>query len=127
MMVPSTASNAIPRGLGALGDSTCWSLGDHTYKVDCSGGKTNGQLIDCACFSNLTNSTCWNMCTPSVVAPGAGTAPSDPGGADSGGSSDDPPLASGNTSGGFFNLTGSAVSLAVVGAVGLGLYLALRR
>jgi hypothetical protein len=125
-MVPSTAPNAIPRGLAGLGDSSCWSLGDHTYKVDCSGGATNGQLIDCACFSNLANSTCWNMCTPSVVAPSGG-APADTSGADSGGTSDAPPLASGNTSGGFFNLTGSAVSLAVIGAVGLGLYLALRR
>jgi hypothetical protein len=68
------------RGLGA------------TYKIDCSGGATNGQTIDCDSFSNFFNSSCWNLCNPETLAPGT-VAPVG-GASDVGGATTPPPLVS---------------------------------
>ena len=66
------------RGLGA------------TYKIDCSGGATNGQTIDCDSWSNFFNSTCWNLCNPETLAPG--TTPPVGGAGGPGGATPPPPL-----------------------------------
>lgn len=70
MMIPATAANEIPTGLGALGVD---------YRIDCSGGSTNGQTIDCDSWGNFFNETCWGWCSADVIAAG-GTAPSGSGG-----------------------------------------------
>jgi hypothetical protein len=56
-------------GLGALR-----ALGTD-YRIDCSGGSTNGQTIDCDLWSNIFNSTCWGMCSAQVLATGEGAPP----------------------------------------------------
>lgn len=81
-------------GLGASVNpfsSSCWGIGTD-MRLDCSGGATNGQLIDCGCFTNMMNITClgFGTCTEAVTPPATG------GGAQSGGSDQTPATAPGN-------------------------------
>lgn len=38
------------------------------YRIDCSGGSTNGQTIDCDSWGNFFNETCWGICSASNLA-----------------------------------------------------------